>query len=212
FRWSNVPVATVLLYTAPAWVTAGEVLFLGYPLTRKAATAVGLALLGSVLVSGVVGGASGPVSALGVAAGVLSAVAYGSYSVLGKHALHRVPALVVAAYGTAIGAALLLPAKLALSGPAVPSARAVAAIALWPGIGITVLPVALYTVGLRALRPSTASVLATLEPVVAIVLAALVLGQRLGVVQTLGAALILASVLYTLAGSTAGRGRDEPAA
>lgn len=86
-----------------------------------------------------------------------------------------------------------------------------AEIALWPGLAVTVAPVALYTWGLRALRPSTAAILATLEPVVAIVLAAVVLDQRLHPAQLAGAALIIAAAVALSLHAATAREMETPA-
>lgn len=195
FRWSSVPVATVLLYTAPAWVAAGERLFLGYRLNRASVIAVCCAVAGSALVADLLHAASGGFSLRGVAIGLFAAITYASYSILGKRALTMVPPVTVLVYGTAIGAACVIPVTLLVDGVSMPSAGVLAEIVLWPGIAVTVIPIALYTHGLRALRPSTANIIATLEPVVAIALSAAILDQRLGPAQIAGALLIIAGVL-----------------
>lgn len=60
-------------------------------------------------------------------------------------------------------------------------------IGLVTGIVTTLAPTTLYTLVLRGLPASEASILATWEPVVALLLAATVLGDRLEVWQWLGA-------------------------
>jgi drug/metabolite transporter (DMT)-like permease len=49
--------------------------------------------------------------------------------------------------------------------------------------------------------PTTASILATVEPLVTVLLAFLVFGERLGPVQILGGSLVLAAVLVLHAGA-----------
>lgn len=196
FEWSSVPVATVLLYTAPAWVAAGEHLFLGLRLTRARVLAIGVALAGCALVAGLSPAAESVIRPKGLAAGVISAITYASYSVLGKRALRTVPPATVLAYGTTIGLLCVIPLKLAISGTAFPEPRVALGIILWPGLAVTIMAVALYTVGLGALRPSTANVIATLEPVVAIVLSALVLHQELAPMQLVGALLVIGGAVY----------------
>lgn len=210
FQWSSVPVATVLLYTAPAWVALGEHLFLGYRLTRAGTIALGGALLGAVLVADVLRGTGG-LTPQGIALGLLAAVTYGSLSLFGKRALESVPPLTVTVYGTVIGTLCVIPVKLLVSGTALPAPALLAQIALWPAFGLTVAPVALYTWGLRSLRPSTASILATLEPVVAIVLAWLILDQRLHGAQVAGAAIVITAAVYLSLQPTARRETAAPA-
>jgi drug/metabolite transporter (DMT)-like permease len=70
----------------------------------------------------------------------------------------------------------------------------------------TVLPIAAFFAGLARLGPARASILSTIEPVITILLAALVLGETIGLLQILGGALILS------AGVVVGRQPQAPAA
>jgi DME family drug/metabolite transporter len=74
-------------------------------------------------------------------------------------------------------------------------------------IGCTVVPMAALLGGVRRVGPSTASTIATAEPLVTAALAMLVVGERLAPVQWLGAALVVGAVLW-LRGS---RPRRDPA-
>ncbi len=70
----------------------------------------------------------------------------------------------------------------------------------WTGIlGVaiisTVVAVTLFLVGLAAIGPTNASVLSTFEPVTAVVLAALFLGEPIGVSVVAGGALILGAAI-----------------
>jgi drug/metabolite transporter (DMT)-like permease len=58
----------------------------------------------------------------------------------------------------------------------------------------TVASISLFFAGLRRVGPTTASILATVEPLVTVLLAFLVFAETLGMVQLLGAALVLAAV------------------
>lgn len=196
FRWSSVPVATVLLYTAPVWVATGEIAFLGYRPSRASFVAVSGAVIGSALVADLIQGTGAQAEPRGIAAGLLAAMAYASYSVLGKLALRFVRPVTVVTYGVTIGAACLVLVKLLVTGFTMPGPGLTVAIVLWPGIMVTVVPVALYTAALHTLRPSTASIIATLEPVVAIALSAAILGQHLSPWQLGGAVLVIAGAVY----------------
>jgi drug/metabolite transporter (DMT)-like permease len=71
----------------------------------------------------------------------------------------------------------------------------------------TLVPFGLFNAGLRQLRAAEAGIIATLEPVIAAVSAAIVLGESLGLLQWLGAALVLAAATVA---STAMEGREPP--
>jgi drug/metabolite transporter, DME family len=87
--------------------------------------------------------------------------------------------------------------------------HAIALIAL--GVVPTLVPYALYLRGLQELRASTAAMLASVEPVVAATLAALLLGERLTVVQGIGMVLVVAAAVLVSAGA-AGESATAPAA
>jgi drug/metabolite transporter (DMT)-like permease len=59
----------------------------------------------------------------------------------------------------------------------------------------TVVPVAAFLAGMKRIGPTDASMLSTFEPAVTVVLAALLLGERLKPIALLGGALILAAAL-----------------
>jgi drug/metabolite transporter (DMT)-like permease len=59
----------------------------------------------------------------------------------------------------------------------------------------TVASISLFFAGLRRVGPTTASILATVEPLVTVVLAFLAFGETLAPAQLAGGALVLAAVL-----------------
>jgi drug/metabolite transporter (DMT)-like permease len=59
----------------------------------------------------------------------------------------------------------------------------------------TVASVTLFFAGLQRVGPTTASILATVEPLVTVLLAFLVFGEMLGAVQLAGGALVVGGVL-----------------
>ena len=63
----------------------------------------------------------------------------------------------------------------------------------------TVLAIFTFFAGLERVGPSAASILSTFEPVVTIVLAYLVLSERLSALQLAGAALVLAAAILLAA-------------
>ncbi|HET9340864.1 MAG TPA: DMT family transporter, partial [Casimicrobiaceae bacterium] len=92
-------------------------------------------------------------------------------------------------------AGVLFAALALLRGPVLPATAAgwtaVAAIALVS----TVAAITWFFAGLKRIGPTRASTLSTVEPVVTVALAAIVLGERIAAVQLAGGALILAAVV-----------------
>jgi drug/metabolite transporter (DMT)-like permease len=190
---------SLLLYTFPAIVAVAAVALGRDRMSRRRAAALVLSLGGLVLV---VGGA-GSIEPLGAALGLAAAVVYSTYILVGDGIAPRVePRLLSALVCT--GAAAALTGASAGLGELRPGALTAAG---WGWIAClacvsTVGAISLFFAGLREAGPTTASILATVEPLVTVLLAFLVFGERLGPVQAFGGALVLAAVI-TLARRTA---------
>ncbi|GIW34120.1 DMT family transporter [Meiothermus sp.] len=181
--------AAVLLYTAPAIVALLSWLFLREPMDAQKLAAVGLTLLGVALVSLQGGGVK--VSLAALFWGLLSALTYATYYLFGKLYLHRYTTPTVFLYALPVGALGLLPFV-----DFVPkNAEAWAAIAFLT-VASTFFAVTLYFAGLRRLEATRASVVATIEPVVAAFAAWLWWGERFSLLGYLGAGLVLLGVLW----------------
>ncbi|MGB4979959.1 MAG: DMT family transporter, partial [Anaerolineae bacterium] len=188
-------VAAVLLYTAPAWVGLIAWRWLGEEMHRRLLMALGLTLVGSVLVAGLYDVSHLRLNGLGVLAGLGAGLGYGLWSVFNKIAVARYSAWTVQTYALLIGAGcflLLAPAGQLLGPLALPSS--------WPWLlAMAVIPTLggalTYSLGVRWVPVSVASVVATLEPVIAGALAYLLLGERLTLLQILGGVAIISAVL-----------------
>jgi DME family drug/metabolite transporter len=190
----GVGVAAVLLYTAPAWVAIIAWRFLGERLTRLHLLALLLTLAGSALVAQVFQPGLLRLNALGIVWGLLSGLTYGLWSVFNKVGVRHTNPWTLQCYGMLVGSAVLL-----LLQPLAPLTGALQSqatilwlllLALGPTVGASVA----YASGVRTVPVSVASLIATLEPVLAALLAYLVLGETLGLGQIAGGALILLAV------------------
>ncbi|MGH2736379.1 MAG: EamA family transporter, partial [Actinomycetota bacterium] len=190
-----VAVAIVLQYTAPAMVVAWTALAARRGPSREVLLALGTALAGVLLVSGVVGADVGRADALGLAAGLASGVLFASYTLVGER--------VVAAYGAVAGLfrAFLIASVLWLGWqatqgwPAELFEPAHLGRALYVGLAATLAPFLLYVWGIQHVRAARAAIAATLEPVLAGLVAWAWLGQALEPVQVLGGVLVMGAVV-----------------
>ncbi len=184
----------LLLYLYPGFVTVLSVALGRERLTRARGFALLLATAGTALTVG--GGAGGdrPVALLGVLLGVVSAAVYAVYIVLSERTTAAAGPLPSTAVITA-SAAVAVGVPALVTGSPVPSSpggwAAVAAMALVS----TVVAIVAFFAGLARLGPTSTATLSTLEPVVTVTLAALVLGEAVGPLQAAGGALVLAAVL-----------------
>jgi DME family drug/metabolite transporter len=192
---TGVSVAAVLLYTAPAWVAVISAIFLGEPLTKRKTIAVALATIGCALVARVYDLRGLELNWLGILAGLGAGLGYALYSVFNKAGLRQYDGWTVLAYGLLFGIVFLAPFQspellmdaLRQPGPVV----WLVALALGPTLGSGLA----FNAGLRYVPVSSASVVATLEPVIASLLAFAVLGEHLDPGQLFGGALILVAVI-----------------
>lgn len=192
---NGVAVAAVLLYTAPAWVGLMAWRWLGESMHRRVVVALLMTLAGSVLVAGLYDLASLQVNAVGIVAGLGAGLGYALWSVFNKIAVQRYSAWTVQVYALLIGAATLLVVV-----PAAQRASPQELIAAWPwllamALGPTLGGALSYTLGVRWIPVSIASIVATLEPVIAMVLAFFLFDERLTVPQLVGSGLIIGAVV-----------------
>lgn len=180
----------LLLYIYPALVTMLSVIFLKEHLTTMKIVALFLALSGTALTIQVTSGGS----FAGILLGIAAAVDYAIYIVLGSRIVKRsgsVGSTAVIIASTAGVYAIIAPMH-GLSFPvSVQGWVAILAIALIS----TVLAFMTFFAGLTRIGPTTASTLSTFEPIVAVALATIVLGETITPVQALGGVFILAAVV-----------------
>ncbi|MEJ2504186.1 MAG: EamA family transporter [Gemmatimonadota bacterium] len=185
-------VAAALLYTAPAFVVALSWTLGWEPVRIRRLLPLAMVLVGAFLVTGAFR-ALASVEIAGTAAGVASGLAYAVYTVLGKRIRRRYDTVTTIFYAYGVGAlvlAFLEPPWTVFA--AHPDATAVL---LLMGLGPTLLAALLFYGGIRHIDASTASMLATIEPVVAALLGLAWLGEPLAAATVAGTALILGAAL-----------------
>jgi drug/metabolite transporter (DMT)-like permease len=185
---------SLMLYTFPAMVAAAAVALGRERLDGRRLAALGLALGGLALV--VAGAGAGSLDPLGAALGLGAAVVYTTYILVSDGIVGRVRAQLLSAL-VCTGAAISLTTGSALLGELRPAELTSAGWGWLASLALvsTVGAVSLFFAGLRRAGPTAASILATVEPLVTVLLAYLVFGERLGPVQLAGGALVLAAVL-----------------
>ena len=214
-RWAAVGAIGVVVYPLAfysamnlAGVAVGNVVALGsgpvfaaiyewwgerHPLSTRWAVSTGLAVVG---IAGLAFGrqVASPESGgtiLGVALGLLAGAAYALYAYASSLAIQAgQPSRGVMGAMFGLGAVLLVPVLLVTGGPLLQSWSTVA-LAGYLAIGPMFVAYLLFGVALRTVRSSSATTIALLEPVVATLLAVLVVSERLDAVGWIGLALVL---------------------
>ncbi len=180
----------LMLYIYPALVTALSVIFLKEHLTTPKIVALFLALSGTALTIQITSRGS----MIGILLGIAAAVDYAIYILLGSRIVRRsgsIGSTTIIIASTAGVYAVIAP----IHGLAFPASAlgwiAVLAIALIS----TVLAFVTFFAGLKRIGPTSAATLSTFEPIVAVALAAVVLGESITPFQALGGMLILVAVV-----------------
>jgi drug/metabolite transporter (DMT)-like permease len=187
-------VATILLHSAPAFVSLMAWLIWREPLTRFKVLAIAMTLAGCVLVAGPQELAGLDLTIAGLMLGLTAALLYGSFSLLSRQMARRYSPWTVLTYGFGFAALALLPFQFAIAPPwPVPDATWAWFAALV--LVSTILPFAAYLAGLQRLPVSVASILAASEVVFGSLLAYLFFGERLQVWQIAGAGLVVGGVV-----------------
>jgi drug/metabolite transporter (DMT)-like permease len=176
----------LLLYAYPTLVVLLSAAFLHDRLTARKLALLAASFGGLALT---LGGGQG--TAMGIALGLGAAAFYSVYIVVGARELARVDALASTTV-VCLSAAAALALSAPFSEPRFPGVAwgwsAIAAIA----IVSTVVAILAFFAGLKRVGPAVASVVSTLEPVVTVALAWLVLGESLTALQLAGGAVVLA--------------------
>ena len=185
---------SLLLYTFPTLVAAAAVA-LGRD-RMDGRRLIALALAGGGLALVVAGAGTGRLDPTGAALGLAAAVVYSAYILISDGIVSRMRPDVLTAL-VCTGAAIPLTLGSALLGELRPGDLTPAG---WGWIAClavvsTVAAIGLFFAGLQRVGPTIASILATVEPLVTVMLAWLVFGETLGPVQLVGGALVLAAVL-----------------
>ena len=194
YRHTTVSVATLCYYMAPVFVTAFSPIILKEALTLKKGICITVALIGMVLVSGVLNGAQA-LNATGIFFGLGAAVFYATVIFLNKFLKDISPleTTVVQLFAAAVTA---LPYVLIVEDLSDVKLGALPVILLIiVGIVHTGIAYWLYFGSFRNLKAQSVAVISYVDPALAIVLSALILREPIGVPEIIGAVLILGSTL-----------------
>jgi len=207
---TGLSVASVLLYTAPAFVFLLSVLIFKEVITRRKMGALALALLGCVLVSGVLQSSDVPLNGAGILSGILAGFGYGLYSIFAKLALTKYDTLTVTLYTFIFASLGAIPFARIEQVPGLITSGGLAVNIILFAVVITILPFTLYTKGLSRVEPSRASILATIEPVVATIFGVILFNEQLTMMKTIGiAAVIGAAILINVTPKSLAGGTNE---
>jgi DME family drug/metabolite transporter len=194
-KYTTVTAAIVLVYAHPALVAILSRFIFREPLDRWKLLALGLTLAGVFFVAQGYAPESLKLSWRGVLLALTTASAITFYNLMGKRLLQGIDSWTVTLYGFVFGGIFLViwwswQGRVSLSYPSLAWVL-ILILAIFPSI----LAYGLYLKALQRLEAGRAAITATLEPVLASLLAFLVLGEWVEPLQILGGLLVLGGVV-----------------
>jgi drug/metabolite transporter (DMT)-like permease len=200
-----VGIALLIEYTAVLMVALVAFLFLGEKVRARLWIAIGLVLVGLVLVAQIWTGALNPI---GVLFGVIAAITLTVYFLLGERQTSSTPPLVVAFWSMTFAAAFwgifsgwwtlnpsVLERSVSLGGNLATTHSPVWLLLLWNILLGTFAPFMLSFQALKRLSATAAGIISTSEVIFAFLFAWLWLGEGLNDIQIIGAAVVLVGVV-----------------
>ncbi len=193
---SSAAIAAVLLYTAPVFVMLLSLVFFREKLTKSKILACVIATIGCVLTSGLLDSNSS-VSLEGILFGLCSGFCYALYSIFTGAAIKKgYNALTIVFYSFLFACLSSMPfADLKHTLPIILSGWSPLLYTLGMGVVTAIIPYFLYTTALDNIEASKASIIASIELVVASLVGFFVFGQNLGLLSILGIVLVLLSIV-----------------
>jgi drug/metabolite transporter (DMT)-like permease len=196
-RATTVAVATLCNYMAPVILILVAPLILHEKRSLKKAACALVAVVGMVMVSGLLGGGTQGVTARGIALG-LGAAVFAATLILSNKKLGDVPVFERSAVQLAFATLAALPFVVVnnFDQTLAPDALSIGLIALL-GVVHTGIAYCLYFGGLAGLSAQTAAVLGYIEPAVSVLVSTLILQEPLSLVGWVGAFLILGAAILS---------------
>ncbi len=188
-KYASAGLVALLLYLYPMFVFILSVFVLREKVNWVKTTALILALVGSALTVDPNGG-----QLIGALMAVTAALIYSIYIIVGTNVMKHVSA--VQSSAVIFASASVVFGMLAFtSGAHFPASNSGWLAMLGIVVLSTIIPVVTFLAGLERIGPTNAAMLSTLEPVVTVLLAAWLFGEKLMPIVMLGGGLIIVAVI-----------------
>lgn len=195
YKYLSSGIATALVYTDPIWCALIGLAFLGDKFSIKLTSSILLASLGVMMMTGVFSG-DGTFSMIGLLLGLASGLAYGIYLILvPRLKVKHIASLKLTFYVFFTGMWLLIAYSLMTNGGVeeVPDSSCWLDLALL-GLIPTAISNICVTVSLKLIDSTIVAILGAFEPLTAMVVGVVILGEPLGFIGVVGGMLILVAV------------------
>lgn len=198
YNYTTVSVATMCYYMQPTIVILLSPVFLGEKLTAKKVVSALLSMTGMFLISGIMEGRGiSSTDGKGILFGLGAAVLYASVIILNKKT--KVEDIYLKTMIELFAASFTIAPYILLSGSVTAVALTFQSVVMIFVVGIvhTGIAYAMYFASLDGISAQTAAVISYIDPVTALILSALVLGESLTLYGVIGALLIIGSSIMS---------------
>ncbi len=196
----NIAVALLVEYLGLVAVTAFERYHRRQAVGTRIWGALALVLVGAFFAVGAYQPSLFSVNLPGVMLGLVSAAFFAFYLLRASTLAQRLDTWTMLLYGFGAGSLLWAGFDI-VTGTAPPADWRIWAVMALLGVVGTLLPHGLFLMAPRTIRPSSAGIVATAEPVLAGVIAYLAFGDRLEPLQLVGAAVIISGIVIVQTGT-----------
>ncbi|MFR1724499.1 DMT family transporter [Emergencia timonensis] len=196
-KTTSLSVAAVLLYTSPIFIMLFSAVLFQEKITKTKVLSFVMAFTGCMLVSGIFEN-SAVLNFQGMAIGLCSGVGYALYTIFSRYAInYGYPSLTIQFYTFVIAAVVGVfftdfgQIKEAMEADCIPVVLAI----LGAGLLSTTIPSLAYTAGMRYMDNGKASIMVSIDPVVAILIGIVFFSEKPTVISALGMIISIGAVV-----------------
>lgn len=195
----SLSVAAILLYTAPIMVMIMSVILFKEKITINKLASLLMTFLGCILVTGVGFSDGSNISLITILTGLASGFGYALYSIFGRYALKRYHPFTVTTYTFifasfgAIGITDFTNIHKIIN-----ESNFILIEILLLGLITSIIPYVLYTIGLNHIESSKASIIASVEPVVATISGIIFFNETFSISNALGVLLVILAIILLI--------------
>jgi drug/metabolite transporter (DMT)-like permease len=192
---TSLAVAAILLYTAPAIVMILSFLLFKEALTKRKIISLIMTFAGCVLVTGITT-EGGNITGKGILTGLGAGLGYALYSIFSRYALQKgYHSFTITFYTFLISSiAALFLVDTSYVYEQVANNNVVIGLCICLGIICTVIPYLTYTIGLKYMDNSRASIIASVEPVTASIIGIIIYNENITFSGVAGIVLVLVAL------------------
>ena len=196
---NGMSIGTMLQYNEAIIISLAAVYFFKEKMHWRKLVAIAGSLAGTALISGIMSLDAGKLTTFGLLVGLGSAITHAGFNLFGKKLSGSYPPITIVFYAFGFGSLALLPLQFINSLPTFVSPTAfgyLAILVIYP----TVLAFISFTAALKWMPVSTANIIAISEVPMAAILGYIFLDETLDPWQTMGAGLVVLSVVLVSVG------------